>query len=78
MPYSGSASGYGMIGQTEDAYFKMVNDRGAINRRKIEFISYDDRYSPWEITTTIANDRPSRQGISPFTDQSRCARNSLM
>ena len=38
MPYSGSASAYGVIGQTEDAYFKMVNDQGGINRRKIEFI----------------------------------------
>jgi branched-chain amino acid transport system substrate-binding protein len=45
MPYSGPASAYGVIGQTEDAYFKMINDQGGINGRKIEFISYDDAYS---------------------------------
>ncbi|WP_315832444.1 ABC transporter substrate-binding protein [Bradyrhizobium prioriisuperbiae] len=44
--YSGPASAYGIIGKTEDAYFKMVNDQGGINGRKINFISYDDAYSP--------------------------------
>jgi branched-chain amino acid transport system substrate-binding protein len=46
MPYSGPASSYGLIGKTETAYFKMVNDQGGINGRKINFISYDDAYSP--------------------------------
>ena len=46
MPYSGPASAYGVIGQTEAAYFKMINDQGGINGRKINFISYDDGYSP--------------------------------
>ncbi|MBR0735376.1 ABC transporter substrate-binding protein [Bradyrhizobium liaoningense] len=46
MPYSGPASSYGVIGKTEAAYFKMINDQGGINRRKINFISYDDAYSP--------------------------------
>src|SRR6202047_1902399 len=46
MPYSGPASAYGVIGKTEEAYFKMVNDQGGINGRKINFISYDDGYSP--------------------------------
>jgi branched-chain amino acid transport system substrate-binding protein len=46
MPYSGPASAYGMIGKTEEAYFRMVNDNGGINGRKINFISYDDAYSP--------------------------------
>ncbi|UYO48101.1 ABC transporter substrate-binding protein [Rhodopseudomonas palustris] len=46
MPYSGPASAYGVIGRTEAAYFKMVNDKGGINGRKINFISYDDAYSP--------------------------------
>ncbi|GGC80468.1 ABC transporter substrate-binding protein [Chelatococcus reniformis] len=46
MPYSGPASAYGSIGKTEEAYFKMVNDQGGINGRKINFISYDDGYSP--------------------------------
>ena len=46
MPYSGPASAYGVIGKTEAAYFKMVNDNGGINGRKINFISLDDGYSP--------------------------------
>src|SRR6201747_1462250 len=46
MPYSGPASAYGVIGKIEDAYFKMINEEGGINGRKINFISYDDGYSP--------------------------------
>jgi branched-chain amino acid transport system substrate-binding protein len=45
-PYSGPASAYGLIGKTIDAYFKKVNAEGGINGRKINFISYDDAYSP--------------------------------
>src|ERR1700719_678432 len=46
MPYSGPASAYGVIGKTEEAYFRKVNAEGGINGRKITFISYDDAYSP--------------------------------
>jgi len=46
MPYSGPASAYGVIGRTEAAYFKKINAAGGINGRKINFISYDDAYSP--------------------------------
>ncbi|WP_456621794.1 MULTISPECIES: ABC transporter substrate-binding protein [unclassified Bradyrhizobium] len=46
MPYSGPASAYGIIGRTEAAYFKKINDEGGINGRKINYISYDDAYSP--------------------------------
>ncbi len=46
MPYSGPASAYGVIGKTEAAYFKKINAEGGINGRKINFISYDDAYSP--------------------------------
>ncbi|HWW48097.1 MAG TPA: ABC transporter substrate-binding protein [Xanthobacteraceae bacterium] len=46
MPYSGPASAYGVIGKTEAAYFKMINDKGGVNGRKINFITYDDGYSP--------------------------------
>ena len=46
MPYSGPASSYATIGKTEAAYFRMINDKGGINGRKINFISYDDGYSP--------------------------------
>ena len=45
-PYSGPASAYGTIGRAESAYFKMINDQGGINGRKINFISLDDGYSP--------------------------------
>jgi branched-chain amino acid transport system substrate-binding protein len=45
-PYSGPASAYGQIGRTIAAYFKKVNDGGGINGRKINFITYDDAYSP--------------------------------
>jgi branched-chain amino acid transport system substrate-binding protein len=44
--YSGPASAYGVIGKTEEAYFKKINAEGGINGRKINFISYDDAYSP--------------------------------
>jgi branched-chain amino acid transport system substrate-binding protein len=46
VPYSGPASAYGVIGKTEEAYFKMINDNGGIKGRKIKFISYDDGFSP--------------------------------
>jgi branched-chain amino acid transport system substrate-binding protein len=45
-PYSGNASAYGLVGKTDAAFFKMVNDNGGINGRKINFITYDDAYSP--------------------------------
>jgi branched-chain amino acid transport system substrate-binding protein len=46
MPYSGPASAYGVIGRTEVAYFKMLNEQGGVNGRKISLISLDDGYSP--------------------------------
>src|ERR1700712_3338642 len=46
MPYSGPASAYGVIGKTQAAYFNKINSEGGINGRKINFISYDDGYSP--------------------------------
>ena len=46
MPYSGATSPYGTIGKSEAAYFRMVNDQGGINRRKIDFNSRDDASSP--------------------------------
>jgi branched-chain amino acid transport system substrate-binding protein len=45
-PYSGPASSYGVIGKAETAYFKMINEKGGVNGRKINFITYDDGYSP--------------------------------
>ena len=46
MPYSGPASAYGAIGKVEVAYFKMINEQGGINGRKVNLISLDDGYSP--------------------------------
>jgi ABC-type branched-subunit amino acid transport system substrate-binding protein len=46
MPYSGPASAYGTIGKLHQAYFKMLNEAGGINGRKINLISLDDGYSP--------------------------------
>jgi ABC-type branched-subunit amino acid transport system substrate-binding protein len=46
MPYSGPASAYGTIGKLHQAYFKMINDGGGINGRKVTLISLDDGYSP--------------------------------
>jgi ABC-type branched-subunit amino acid transport system substrate-binding protein len=46
MPYSGPASAYGTIGRLHTAYFKMLNEQGGINGRKVELTSLDDTYSP--------------------------------
>jgi branched-chain amino acid transport system substrate-binding protein len=45
-PFSGPASAYATISKTQAAYIKMVNDEGGVNGRKINFIQYDDAYSP--------------------------------
>jgi len=45
-PYSGPASAYGTIGKVIGAYFKKVNDEGGLNGRKVNYISYDDAYTP--------------------------------
>ncbi len=45
-PYSGPASAYGVIGKTIAAYFNKINAEGGVNGRKINFVSYDDGYSP--------------------------------
>jgi branched-chain amino acid transport system substrate-binding protein len=44
--YSGPVSSYGAQGMMHAAYFKMVNEQGGINGRKINLISLDDAYSP--------------------------------
>ncbi len=46
MPYSGPLSAYAIIGKTQAAYFHKINADGGINGRKIDFVSYDDGYSP--------------------------------
>ena len=46
VPFSGPASAYATIGKAQAAYIKMINDEGGVNGRKINFIQYDDAYSP--------------------------------
>jgi branched-chain amino acid transport system substrate-binding protein len=46
MPYSGPLSAYATIGKTIAAYFNKINAEGGIHGRKINFISYDDGFSP--------------------------------
>jgi branched-chain amino acid transport system substrate-binding protein len=46
MPYSGPLSPFGVMGRAEAAYFRMINERGGVNGRTIDFISLDDAYSP--------------------------------
>lgn len=53
MPYSGPVSSYGIIGKVNEAYFKMLNDKGGINGRKVKFITYDDQYNPAKATEAV-------------------------
>jgi branched-chain amino acid transport system substrate-binding protein len=46
MPYSGPLSAYALIGRTEAAFFNKINAEGGVNGRRINFISYDDGFSP--------------------------------
>jgi branched-chain amino acid transport system substrate-binding protein len=46
MPYSGPASSFGTVGRTSAAYYRMINDQGGVNGRKINFLSPDNEYSP--------------------------------
>jgi branched-chain amino acid transport system substrate-binding protein len=46
MPYSGPASAYGVIGKLDQVYFRVLSEAGGVNGRKINFITYDDGYSP--------------------------------
>ena len=46
MPYSGPASAYSSVGKADAGFFKWVNDQGGVAGHKINFISYDDGYSP--------------------------------
>ena len=53
MPYSGPVSSYGIVGKVNEAYFKMVNDKGGVNGRKVALISYDDQYTPPRTTEVV-------------------------
>src|SRR3981189_1481386 len=67
MPYSGPGSAYAAIGKTEAAYFKMINDQGGINGRKINFISYDDSYNPPKTVEQVRRLRESDEVYVLFT-----------
>lgn len=45
-PYSGPLSAYSTQGRVQAAFYKMINDQGGVNGRKIKLISLDDAYSP--------------------------------
>ncbi len=63
-PYSGPASSFGTTGRTAAAYYKMMNERGGVNGRKINFLSLDNEYSPAKIGRTRAP--PGRTGQGPW------------
>ena len=46
MPYSGPVSAFGALGKGEVGYFRMLNEKGGINGRKVKLISLDDSYAP--------------------------------
>lgn len=46
MSYSRPASAWSTVGEAQAAFFKMINDNGGINGRKVTLISYDDAYNP--------------------------------
>ncbi len=59
MPYSGPLSAFAIIGKAEAAYFKMVNEKGGINGRKVALVSLDDGYNPAktvEVTRKLVED----------------------
>ena len=64
MPYCGPASAYATIGKTEAAYFNKINSEGGINGRKINFISYDDGYSPPKTVEQARKLVESRRGAA--------------
>src|SRR5690349_19337493 len=45
-PYSGPNSIASSIPKTMTAYFKKINAEGGINGRKVNFVTYDDAFSP--------------------------------
>jgi branched-chain amino acid transport system substrate-binding protein len=46
IPLSGPASAYSVVGRAEAAYFRMINEQGGVNGRKLNFLDVDDGYSP--------------------------------
>lgn len=67
MPYSGPASAYSAIGRAEAAYFKMINDKGGINGRKVELLSLDDAYSPAKTVEQVRRLAESDEVLAMFS-----------
>ena len=67
MPYSGPASAYSAIGRAEIAYFKMLNDKGGINGRKVELLSMDDSYSPSKTVEQVRRLAESDEVLAMFS-----------
>jgi ABC-type branched-subunit amino acid transport system substrate-binding protein len=61
-PFSGPASAYSVIAKTQAAYFKMTNEQGGLNGRKINLITLDDAYSPPKDGGTDAQTRRAGRG----------------
>ncbi len=77
MPYSGPASSYGTIGHGLAAYWKMVNDQGGINGRKINFISVDDGYIPTK-TVEVARRLVEQDGVAFLVNTLGTAQNTAI
>jgi len=75
MPYSGPASAYGVIGKTESAYFKMINEAGGINGRKINLVSLDDSYSPPKTVEQVRR-LAEQEGVAFFFNTLGTAQNA--
>jgi len=74
MPYSGPVSAFGALGKGEVGYFKMLNERGGINGRKINLISLDDSYAPpktVEQTRRLVESAPPRKSRSRWPQSLR-------
>jgi ABC-type branched-subunit amino acid transport system substrate-binding protein len=74
MPYSGPASAYGVIGKAQAAYFNKINAEGGINGRKINFISYDDSFSP---PKAVEQGESWLKAMKCCSSSSRLARNPI-
>jgi ABC-type branched-subunit amino acid transport system substrate-binding protein len=77
MPYSGPASAYGTIGKLQTAYFKMINDEGGINGKKIKLISLDDGYSPPKTVEQTRKLVEEEQVIAVFQPLGTAANSSI-
>jgi len=48
MPYTGALAAFATLGRVQAAYFAMINERGGVNGRRINFLSVDDSGNPKE------------------------------